>query len=696
MELTSSYNLPLVSFSVLIAVLASYTALELTERISRGGKIKIGWLIGSSLTMGTGIWSMHFVGMLAYSLSVPVSYDLTTVIVSWCLAIIVSGVAFYSLHRGLNGMSLVWAGTLMGSGIGGMQYIGMGAMGVPAKMEYDYFIVAVSVVFAIILSSVSLATANYVTGYLEREELKLGSSFLIGAAISCLHYIGMAAANFTLTKSEEAPSFYGGVSLTQDTPTDGSFLDLETNSLAYTITIVTILIIAGAFMACMKAQKQEMSQRLKKSSRILKQVNKELEIRVAARTIELQKAKEATEKQNIKLKKAKKALEEVCKSKDIFLANISHELRTPLNSILGYATLLQRDSNLNASQIKDLAIVKQSGTHLLNLINEILDLSKTNAAKLELNPKLIRLQSFLDGVIGIGRISATETGLLVKLDTQGNLPVNIKADPKRLRQILINLLSNAVKFTFSGEVTLKVTVLGDVEKSTQDISQQKLRFEVIDTGIGMNSEQLEKIFKPFEQFGDIESRTAGTGLGLSLSQQLVQLMGSELKVKSQLGSGSTFWFDLVVPVIDTPSLISRKTVEEVQGYQGRRRKVLVVDDQEVNRDLLVQILQPRGFEIETTHNGVEMLSLAFSMKPDLILLDLFMPAKTGFTAVKEIRGIPELKDIIIIITSASSISPEMKNYLQCEAYLGKPINEEKLLKLLQEYLGLEWIYRKAS
>lgn len=684
MELTSDYNLPLVSFSVFIAVLASYTALELTERISSKGKIQISWLIGSSLTMGTGIWSMHFVGMLAYSLVIPITYNLTTVIISWFPAIIASGVAFYYLHRGLKGISLLWAGTLMGSGIGAMHYIGMAAMEVTAQMEWDYFVIALSVVFAVILSSISLATANYVKGFLDREELKLGGSFLMGAAISGLHYIGMAAVTFNMI--EDTPEF--SLELL-DRP-----LDIETTSLAYTIGIITILIIGGAFMACMKAQQQdlkEMSYKLQKSSKILKKVNHELERRVNVRTAELSKAKEEAEQQNIELKQAKEALEEASKSKDIFLANISHELRTPLNSILGYAKILQRDPNLNKSQVRDLRIVRHSGTHLLTLINDILDLSKTNAAKLEIYPKPIQLKGFLVGVIGIARMWAKEKKLLLKLDLDDKLPLNVKADEKRLRQILINLLSNAVKFTSLGEVILKVSVIGDIEQSNQEITTAKLRFEVSDTGIGINSEQLEKLFKPFEQFGDIQSTTTGTGLGLSLTKQLIALMNSKIKVKSKLNAGSTFWFDLVLPVLEVYKPIPKIKIAEIIGYEGERRKLLIVDDKKTNRDLLIRILEPIGFEIDIAGNGQEMLSRVLEAKPDLILLDLFMPGKTGFTAAKELHRIPQLKTLPIIVVSASSIAQEMKDYLGCNAYLTKPIEEEKLLQFLQECLNLEWI-----
>ncbi|MGK7948220.1 MAG: MHYT domain-containing protein [Xenococcaceae cyanobacterium] len=688
MELRTSYNLPLVSFSVFIAILAAYTALELTERISAKGKIKISWLIGSSLTMGTGIWSMHFIGMLAYSIVVPITYDVTTVVISWIPAVIASGVAFYYLHRGLDGIYLLWAGTLMGVGIGAMHYIGMAAMRVNAQMQYDYFVVALSVVFAVILSSISLATANYVKGFLDREELKLGGSFLMGAAISGLHYIGMAAVSFTVAAERSTLSLNSENSL-----------NIETTSLGYTIGIVTILIIGGAFMACMKAQKkdlQHLSHQLQKSSKILTRVNQELEKRVANRTAELLKAKEAAEQQNIQLKKAKADLEEASKSKDIFLANISHELRTPLNSILGYTRMLQKDVNLTSSQVRDLRIVRHSGTHLLTLINDILDLSKTTSAKLELNPTTIHLPHFLKGIIGIAQMWAKEKKLLLHLKTHKALPVHIQADETRLRQILINLLSNAVKFTTSGEVILRVSILDNTKESTQKSNRRELRFEVSDTGIGMNSEQLNKLFRPFEQFGDVESRSAGTGLGLSLSKQLVTLMGSELKVKSKLNSGSTFWFDVVLLVVEVPSFLPKEKTEKILNYEGKRRKILIVDDKKENRDLLVKILKPIGFETETANNGQDMLSNLFSVQPDLILLDLFMPGQTGFTAVKELRKIPEFKNTPVIVISASSIAQEMKKYLECDAYFNKPIDEEELLNALQKYLNLKWIYNKAS
>ncbi len=721
MELTSTYNPTLVSFSIFIAVIAAYTALELTERISVRGKIKVGWLIGSSVMMGTGVWSMHFVGMLAYSIGIPVGYDLTTVIISWIPAVIASGIVFYYLKQGFSNLfDLVRAGTLMGSGIGAMHYIGMAAMRVPANMHYDYSVVALSVVFAVILSSVSLATANFVVkGFLEREEIKIAGSFLMGTAISGMHYIAMVAVGFTPSPS-----------------TPNAYIGIENTGLASTIGIVTIIMIFGALMASMRAQKvdlQIMTKKLKKSSKILKSVNQELENRVSARTSELREAKDAAEKRNTELKQAqreaiaknaqlkqaqavvlsknsqlqqaKEVAENASKSKDMFLANISHELRTPLNSILGYVKIMQRDTNLYPSQIQDLQIVQQSGTHLLTLINDILDLSKTNAGKMELNPTSVDLHSVLDEVIGITKMWAREKNLGLQLETDDRLPTQIRTDKKRLRQVLINLLSNAVKFTASGQVTLRVKVLDDVYRSPQVVSQQKLRFEIRDTGIGMSSEQLEKIFLPFEQVGDIESQNQGTGLGLSVSKELVELMGGKLEVESKLGAGTTFWFEPIFEVLNVERRVETPTQSQLQqidtgkikGYQGRPRKLLIVDDKKENRDLLVKILQPIGFDIEKATNGQQMLEMAAFIKPDLILLDLFMPVKTGFISLRELRQKPEFKSIPIIVVTASSITKEMSNYLDCEAVLHKPIEEEELLLNLEKFLELEWVYKdKAS
>ena len=269
-----------------------------------------------------------------------------------------------------------------------------------------------------------------------------------------------------------------------------------------------------------------------------------------------------------------------------------------------------------------------------------------------------------------------------------DLPQWIKIDEKRLRQILLNLLNNAIKFTERGKVTLKVTSVPSNSNNHDSLSRQKLRFSIIDNGVGMTREDLKKIFKPFEQAGDIKSNNPGVGLGLSVVSELVKLMGGQLRVKSHLGIGSIFWVDITVPVLAKTQEIEPKILpSNITINRAIKPKVLVVDDKEVNRRLLIEILAPKGFEIFTAENGDEMFKIAENIQPNIILLDLFMPVKTGFTTAKELRQNPNLKHIPIIVVTASLITQEMSAYLDCEAVLYKPIDEDKLLTVLNQYLS---------
>ena len=382
-------------------------------------------------------------------------------------------------------------------------------------------------------------------------------------------------------------------------------------------------------------------------------------------------------------------------AKDKFLANISHEFRTPLNSVLGYAKLLQRDSSLDADQVERVNNIQQSGTYILTLINDILDLSKTKTGKIELHLQEFDLLNCLTAVICMVESEAKDRGLELKTKFK-NLPTTIRADQKRLTQVLLNLLNNAIKFTSRGEILLKVSLI----KTTKNIDsqlQQKIRFEVIDTGRGISQEEQKKIFQPFEQAGNLESRYLGTGLGLSISKQLVELMGGKLKVKSKLGEGSNFWFEAV---FDQETIDSKKPqkleIGAILGYKGRKRKVLVVDDKQENRLLLANILEPINFKVLMANNGEQMFTVIQKERPDLIFLDLFMPVKTGFTSAKQLQQKPELSDIPVIILSACSITPKMRQRINCEAFLSKPFEEEELLELLAKYLHLEWIYSETS
>ncbi len=439
-----------------------------------------------------------------------------------------------------------------------------------------------------------------------------------------------------------------------------------------------------------------MARQLRESFTALEKTNEELEKRVEERTAQLKAAKEAADTAN--------------QAKSEFLANMSHELRTPLNGILGYAQILQRDKTATPKQQDGLSIIRQCGSHLLTLINDVLDISKIEAQKLELYLKAFQFETFLEGVKEICRIKAEQKEIDFTYQPLNRLPSAIYADEKRLRQVLINLLGNAIKFTDQGGVTFKVGVVTDSPEflhpsnpadaqsqttNNQQLSIHKIRFQVEDTGVGMVPEQLEKIFLPFEQVGDSAHKSEGTGLGLAISRKIVEMMGGQIKVESTYGKGSKFWFDLdlreATNWMESASLESRQTVV---GYQGEKRKILIVDDRWENRSVIVNMLDPIGFEVIEAGNGQEGLEKAHECQPDLIITDLAMPVMNGFEMTQRLRESPSFRNTIIIASSASvfSFDRQQSREAGCNDFVPKPVQSEELLNQLQNYLDLEWIY----
>ncbi|MBF2020895.1 MAG: response regulator [Hydrococcus sp. C42_A2020_068] len=435
----------------------------------------------------------------------------------------------------------------------------------------------------------------------------------------------------------------------------------------------------------------QMAKQLRDSFVALQKTNAELETRVEQRTAQFKKAVQAAMKAASESATAKQAAEVANRAKGEFLANISHELRTPLNSVIGYANILMNDRALSPQQAKRAKIIQRSGTYLLTLISDILDFSKAEASKLELEPTNFHFLSFLEEICGIVEMRAQEKKLLFQCQMTGDIPTGVRADEKRLRQVLINLLGNAVKFTDKGQILLKVSEIGTNYRSNF-IPHKQIRFEVVDTGVGISPSHLETIFQPFEQVCDRDRKRGGTGLGLAISKQLLELMGSQLQVSSQLQQGSTFWFDLALPVVEIA--LETQPKGRIKGYQGKPRRILVVGDRQENRSLLLSLLKPLGFEVMMAKNGEQGLTIARQLKPNLILTDIMMSVKTGLTMTREIREIPEIKDVPIIAISASLIEMMEETCLRagCNAFLSKPIDQQQLLSLLKEYLHLEWIY----
>ena len=380
---------------------------------------------------------------------------------------------------------------------------------------------------------------------------------------------------------------------------------------------------------------------------------------------------------------ARKVAEAANRAKSEFLATMSHELRTPLNAILGYAQILGQDRTLTARHRERATVIRQSGEHLLTLINEVLDVAKIEAGRLALDSSSVPLANFLTTLHDIILVKAQEKGLELTWHIAPDLPQAVWADERRLRQVLLNLLANGVKFTDRGLVSLSVTFKGPA----------RLGFTVRDTGIGMSADQLTRLFQPFEQVGEARRRTGGTGLGLAISRRLVRLMGGDIQVDSQLGAGSMFSFELDLPVASLePQAIEPGGL--IIGYRGPRKTVLVVDDAAENRAVLVDLLQPLGFTVTEAANGREAVESASKVPPDLMVTDVFMPEMDGWEAIRRTRALPGLARLPVVVVSASvSVGPEeAPPDLEADAFLIKPIDTDELLRNIASLLDVTWIH----
>ncbi len=390
---------------------------------------------------------------------------------------------------------------------------------------------------------------------------------------------------------------------------------------------------------------------------------------------------------------ARQAAEEANRSKSVFLSNMSHEIRTPLNAVIGFSQILQRDTGLSAKQIDQIKTIARSGEHLLELINDILDLSKIEAGRVTVNLSDFDLHGFLDDVKSLFYLPATKKGLSLTFEGKASIPKLVRADEGKLRQIMINLVGNAMKFTTEGGIVARFATLIKDDK-------QFLEVEVEDSGLGIPEKDIGTIFDSFRQ-SDAGKHIGGTGLGLAICSQMLELMGGSISVQSVEGKGSSFRFTF--PFTETDSVDEKESSRldrEVIGLEetSGNISILIVDDRKENRDLLEEILKPIGFRTTFAENGKEAVDLFFSWKPDCILMDLRMPVLDGYEATTLIRKDRMGKTLPIIAVTASAFEDDEKEVLRAgfDGYIRKPFRRGELFAVLQKLLGLTYLFASGG
>ena len=391
------------------------------------------------------------------------------------------------------------------------------------------------------------------------------------------------------------------------------------------------------------------------------------------------------------LKKAKEEAESANHSKSIFLANMSHELRTPLNVILGYAYILQTDPTIYSAQKEKIRTIERSGQHLLEQIADILDVAKIEANKIILYPVEVNIRDYINYICNYFTSSADSKGINLICSVDEEVNSFVRVDERRLQQIILNLVGNAIKFTEKGKVILKVESCELMAPISE--SECCLRISVEDTGIGIEKENLEKVFQPFVQIVQKSNKTEGTGLGLNIAQQLVKIMGSNIYLESEVSKGSRFWFDLILPTAEAIKDAGVTWKEILIGYQGKKRKLLVVDDVKDSREMMNDLLVSLGFEVIVAANGLDSVILAKDMQPDLILMDILMPGMNGYESLTTLHNVPECKNIPVVAMSASVGEESPALTAGFDSFISKPVILENLTSVLGETLRLEWIYK---
>jgi len=743
----TGYDPTFVALSVVIAVFASYAALDLGARVrGRDAGPRWAWGAGAAIAMGGGIWAMHFVGMLAFEMGLPAAYDLGLTLLSLGIAVGSTAAAFAWVgYRGTSAASLLVAGPLMGAGVAAMHYTGMAAMRVPGNLAYDPAIVAASVAIAVTAATAAL----WLTFRRNKPWQKLAAACVMGLAVAGMHYTGMAAATFTADGTGAHAAHATSLGVNQQ--------NLALAVAGVTFVILFLAMMAGSFDQRRVQRRLHVSEeRFRSAVRAVdgvmwtadaagnlveeqpgwEQISGQtfaeyrgggwtaaihpedlaetrrvweaavrggtpygVEHRVRApdgawryhsvRAVPVRDVDGAvrewvgvhadvTERRAFEtaLKEARDAAEEHSRAKSRFLANMSHELRTPLSAVIGYSEMLEEEAEElgQDSLLKDLGKIKSNAQHLLGLINDVLDLSKVEAEKMELYPEDIDVAAFVTDAAGTVEALVAKKGNVLALEVADDVG-RARTDALKLRQCVFNLLSNAAKFTEGGTITLRAT-------REVDVAGDWLRFTVQDTGIGMSPEQVGRLFERFTQADESTTRTyGGTGLGLALSRAFAQLLGGDITLESVEGRGTSF--TLRVPAT-APELAVEAAPAAPENHAATGDLVLVIDDEANQRELMTRFLERQRFAVRTAGDGRTGLDLARSLKPRAILLDVMMPEMDGWSVLAALKADPETAGIPVVMVSFVADAALSASLGAVEA-VPKPVDWTRLRTILDQF-----------
>jgi signal transduction histidine kinase/ActR/RegA family two-component response regulator len=646
------YDLPLVVISVLVAMLASYTALSLADRVSRShGTTARLWIAGGAFAMGTGIWAMHFVGMLAFRLPIPLGFDLGITLLSWLLPIGVSALALWRLGSAEpSAAQLARAALLLGAGINAMHYVGMAALRMAPPIVYDPLLVAASIAIA-----VSAAGAALWIAYRLRRSAsprvwlyRGGAAVVMGFAIAGMHYTGMAAASFPLGSVCRAAA--GHFTLTQ---------------LAALVVLGTVAVLAIALLTAV------------------------YDARLEDRTHVLALSQQAAAERQQLLEK-ERALrheaERLSALKDEFLATLSHELRTPLNAVLGWTQILRtrRDEQLVR---KGVETIERNARLQARLIDDLLDMSRIVSGRVRIEPELVDLVKVVQAAVEAARPVALARQIELVTEFAVGCP-RVWADPHRLEQVLWNLLSNAAKFTPQGG---RISV-----QAGCDATQAEVR--VVDSGIGISPEFLPHVFERFRQAdASTTRRQGGLGLGLAIARQLVELHGGTITAASEgEGRGASFTVRLPLAAAAVPPADPREGGAARAAHEHARPPtgalaalhVLVVDDEPDARELLEQMLRDDGARVTTAESAEAALAWVQREAFDVIVSDIGMPGIDGFELIRRVRSLPDPRRAglaAVALTAFTRAEDEARALRDgFDAFLRKPVDAALLAGTLAQ------------